>query len=271
MTLIFSLFSLAFAQDLELPTLSPRATVTQQIGTLKVTVDYASPGKKDRTVWGELVPYDTMWRTGANGATTFETTGDLKVGGKDVPAGKYAVFTIPGKDSWTVILNKNPDQGGTGQYDEKLDQARFTVKPEAGGDRERLTFLFSDTDEDSARLDLEWAGVRVGLPIDVDSVARANADIDAYAKRAARRLADAGRFKAEHGDVPGGLLLIEQSMKLSETWYATWAKAELLAQKGDKKAAYAAAQQAHALGQAAGEGYFYKARVEKALAEWPKK
>src|SRR5687767_4245982 len=92
----------SFAQGLELPAASPRAEVKQQVGVIEVTVNYASPGKKERNVWGELVPYDEMWRTGANMATTFETTGDLNVAGTEVPAGKYAVFTIPGKDEWTL-------------------------------------------------------------------------------------------------------------------------------------------------------------------------
>lgn len=261
----------ASAQDLELPVLSPRASATQQIGTVTVTVDYASPGKRDRTVWGELVPYGELWRTGANGATTLETTGDLKIGGKDVKAGTYAIFSIPGEKEWTLIVNSNPNQGGTGSYDEKLDVVRVKATPSEGPDRERLTFVFADTDEDSASLDLEWAGVRVALPIEVDSAGRANASIDGYVGRVPRRLADAGRYKAEHGDIPGGLALIEQSITVKPTWYGHWQKALTLKDQGNAKDAYKAAQEAMKLGEAAGNGFFYKDRVEKALAEWPKK
>jgi len=260
----------ALAQDLELPPLSPRATVSQQIGTVKVTVDYASPGKRDRTVWGDLVPYDKLWRTGANSATTLTTTGDVKIGGKDVPAGTYSIFTIPGATSWTVIVNGNPKAGGS-DHDEKLDVARIDVPPAKGEDRERLTFLFSDTDHDSATLDLEWASVKVAIPVEVDSAGRAKADIDAYVNRATRRLAEAGKFRADNGDVPGGLALIDKSLALQPTWYAHWQRAQVLAASGNAKEAYKAAEQAMALGTPLGDAFFAKAQVEKAVAEWPKK
>jgi hypothetical protein len=260
----------AFAQDLELPVLSPRAMVSQQIGTVKVTLDYASPGARDRAVWGELVPYDKVWRTGANAATTLTTTGDVKIGGKDVPAGTYSVFTIPGEKSWTVILNSNA-KANAGNYDEKLDVARFTATPVEGPKRERLTFLFSDTDHDSATLELEWAGVRLPIPVEVDSAGRSKADIEAYVARAARRLADAGKLLADNGDVQGGLALVGKSLAVQETWYGRWTEAQILSAKGEKKAAYQAAEKAMALGTPAGEGFFARAQVEKALAEWPKK
>lgn len=259
----------AFAQDLTLPAPSPRASVSQVIGTVEVTVDYASPGKRGRTVWGDLVPYGETWRTGANAATTLQTDGDLKVGGAEVPAGTYSVFTIPGEASWTVILNTDAT-ASVGAYDQAKDQARFEVKPTAGAARERLTFLFSDTDTDSATLDLEWDGVRVAIPIEVDTVGLGNEAIDAYVSRSARRLADAGKFRAEHGDIDGGLALIAKSMAIEETWYAAWAKAEVLRQKGDARGAYAAAKRAKELGEAA-QSFFFRDRVDAALAEWPKR
>lgn len=261
----------AFAQELALPALSPRAEVMQQVGVVDVTVNYASPAKRERTVWGDVVKYDELWRTGANTATTFETTGDLVVGGKPVPAGKYSIFSIPGKDSWTVILNKNPNQGGTAQYEEAQDQVRIQVKPEAGAERERLTFLFSGTTDAATNLELEWAGVRVAVPITVDTKAMVGKSIDGYVEGAADTLADAARFKADNGDVDGALKLIDASIAVNESWYNTWLKADLLHTKGDNKNAYKLAQKAQTMGTAAGEGFFWKDRVEKALAEWKKK
>lgn len=261
----------AFAQDLELPVPSPRAQVSQQIGTVTVTVDYASPAKRGRTVWGELVPYGETWRTGANTATSIESTGDLTIGGVAVKAGKYALLTVPGESEWTVILNEDTNLWGTGGHDPKRDVAKFTAKPASGPDRERLTFVFVDTTDAGATLELEWAGTRVGLPIAVDSVARANKAIDTYASRVPRRLADAGLYKAANGDPTGGLALIEQSLAVKPTWYAAWAKAKVLSEQKDAKGAYKAAQEALALGNAAGTGFFYKDQVEKALKEWPKK
>ena len=90
---------------LELPQPSPAARVEQQVGVTKFSVAYSSPGVKGRQVWGQLVPYDELWRTGANAATTLEASRDFSFGGKQVPAGSYALYTIPTKSTWTVILN----------------------------------------------------------------------------------------------------------------------------------------------------------------------
>lgn len=260
----------ATAQELALPDLSPRAEVMQTVGVVEVTVSYASPGKRDRTVWGELVPYGELWRTGANSATTLETTGDITIGGKEVPAGKYALFTIPGEDEWTVVVNTNPDQGGTGSYDEKLDQARFTVKPGKGAERERLTFLFSDTSDDGATLELVWDGVKVPIAIGVDTAAMVDEAVDGYAGTASGRLANAARYYARNGNHDRALALIDQSIGIEQTWFNTWLKAEFLHDTGENKLAYKTAQKAQALGEEA-ERFFWKDRVEKALAEWPKR
>lgn len=267
--MLFTLLAVASAQDLELPIASPAASVTQQIGTATVTVDYFSPGVKGRKVFGELVPYGEMWRTGANGGTTITSDADLKVGGKDVPAGTYMLFTIPNDGKWTVVLNKDLN-ARPWSHEESLDLARFDVEPKTIPARERLTFVFSDTDHDSASLDLEWADVRVSLPIEVDTVGRAVDAIDAYSNRAARRLADGARFHLEHGDVGEGLKLVDQSIGVKETWFALFTRAELLKKKGDAKGAYKAAQAAMKAGKGT-EGFFWEDRVKQALDSWPKK
>jgi hypothetical protein len=274
MNLLFALSTLspASAEELTLPMPSPRATVSQQVGVIEVTLDYSSPAKKDRTVWGDLVPYDKLWRTGANAVTTLETSGPLVVGDATVPAGKYALFTIPGKDEWTLILNQDTEQDAMGsEYDQGKDAARVKVKPVEAPARERLTFLFSDTTDTATRLDLEWAGTRVSLPITVDTTAQVKASIDAWVEGTGGTLARAARYRGEQGDLPGALTLIDASIALEETWYNTWIKADLLHRQGSDKAAYALAQRAMELGTPDGEGFFWKARVEKALAEWKKK
>jgi hypothetical protein len=110
--------------------LSPPATASGTIGKANVTVDYSAPSKRDRVIMGGLVPYDKVWRTGANAATTLTTSGDLDIGGLAVPAGKYTIYTIPGEKGWTLIINKQNGQWGT-EYDEKQDLGRvaMTVSP----------------------------------------------------------------------------------------------------------------------------------------------
>lgn len=267
--LFFSTLSGAAAAELPTPALSPRAEVMQTIGVAKVRVSYSSPGKKDRTIWGELVPYGELWRTGANAATTFSTDQDLTVGGKPLPAGSYAVYTIPGESEWTVIFNTDT-RSTTGSYDEALDQARFTVAPAEGPGRERLTFLFSDTDASSADLTLEWDGVAVSVPIEVATGSIIASSIDAYRDAASRDLTGAARYLQRTGDDAGALALIDAALAVERTWLNVWVKASLLHDAGENREAKRLAQEALELGNAS-EGFFYKSQVEKAAAEWPKR
>ena len=144
----------------------------------------------------------------------------------------------------------------------------WTAKPEAVPTRERLTFLFSDTTDAAASLDLDWAGTRVRLPITVATAANAKANIGDFSKKSSRALANAARYLADDAkDVDGALKLIDSSLAVDVTWFNTWLKADFLARKGDKKAALALAEKAYALGKD-DKGFFYKDRVEKALKDW---
>jgi hypothetical protein len=155
----------AGGQELK-PRPSPAAKVAQQVGGTMVEVDYSSPAVKKRKIWGDLVPEGKLWRTGANASTKITFSKDVTFGGKPVPAGTYALLTIPTPKSWTVILNKDTTLGGNvDKYKQEQDVVRFTATPKAAPARERLTFIFNDVTEDAATLDLEWEKVRVSMPI----------------------------------------------------------------------------------------------------------
>ena len=143
LALFFGLATIAQAQD-EAARPSPPRTVSAQTPGGEVIIDYSSPGVKDREIWGGLVPYGEVWRSGANEATTITLEKDMKIGGKLIPAGKYSVFTIPEKDEWTVILNSIWDQWGAYNYDSTKDVVRFKVKPEmVDENQERLIYTIS--------------------------------------------------------------------------------------------------------------------------------
>lgn len=262
----------ALAQKLELPDLSPRAEVMQTAGITTITVNYASPGVKGRKIFGELVPFGKLWRTGANAATTIEVSSDVKIGGQAVPAGKYAIFTIPTQDKWTVIINKNPNQGGTRNYDQKLDQARFEVKPgKAPMTFERMTWLFTDAKDGSTALHLMWDDVQVTLPIEIETAKMVDAGITGYAKGAARSLANAARHYKRAGDLDKALAMVDHGLSLDgENWFILWIKADVLAAKGDIKAAYPIAQKAYDLGMKA-DYFFWKDMIAGKLEEWKSK
>ena len=120
---------------------SPPQEANATIGDLSIKLVYSSPGVKNRKIWGELVPYAKVWRTGANEATTVEVSRDTKVGGSVLKAGKYALFTIPGETEWIIIFNEVPDQWGAYKYEDSKDALRIKVKPaESPGFNERLKF-----------------------------------------------------------------------------------------------------------------------------------
>jgi hypothetical protein len=259
----------ALAQaPLELPRPSPLARVMQQVGLTEVTVEYSSPAVAGRKVYGELVPFGELWRAGANAATKVTFSRDVKVGGQDVPAGTYALFAIPNAAEWTIILNKNANQGGTRDYDQKLDQVRITAKPQTIPARERMTFIFANTTDNGTSIDLEWDTTRVSIPVATETEKHALANIDAAVGAGWRPYANSARYFLESGkDLDRAQKLIDQAIGLQETWFSVWIKAQIHHKKGDKKGALANAKRAHELGMK-DTYFFWKAEVEKALEEW---
>ncbi len=157
--------TIASAQ-LKTPQPSPSASVTQTVGLTDVTIDYSRPGMKGRAIFGDLVPFDKIWRTGANKATAISFNDDVSINGNDVKAGKYAVFTIPGKTEWTIIVNSNTELWGAGDYKKEEDVARFTVKSTQLNDAvESLTIDFSNFNQGEAQVNLSWENTRVSFPI----------------------------------------------------------------------------------------------------------
>lgn len=151
----------ACAQDDPAKRASPLATATGKIGEANITINYGSPSVKGRKIWGELVPYDKVWRSGANEATTFTSDKDLVVQGKKLAAGKYAFFTIPGEKDWTVIFNNVPDQWGAYDYDAAKDALRVTVKPSKSKEmNERLVYVISEKG-----FSLRWENLEVPVSV----------------------------------------------------------------------------------------------------------
>ena len=147
------------------PRPSPRASVMQTIGTAEVTITYSRPAVKGRVIWGDLVPWDKVWRAGANEATTFAVSQDVTVDGQKLAAGNYSLHAIPGKTEWTVIFNKDAKQWGSYKYKESDDALRIKVKPEAGEMKEWLTYSVTPVPPDSGKVSLAWEKVRVPFTV----------------------------------------------------------------------------------------------------------
>jgi hypothetical protein len=130
-----------------------------------VKINYHSPGVRNRTIWGGLVPYDEVWVTGAHDATTIETGKPFIVGGKEIPGGKYAVFTIPGKNEWTVIINKNWKQHLATEYDEKDDIVRLKVKPKKNPHTERLQYFVENNRKGNGTIAVAWEKLKISFDV----------------------------------------------------------------------------------------------------------
>ena len=181
-----------------------------------------------------LVPYDKPWRTGANASTKVTFSKDVSIGGKTVPAGSYALLTIPAAKAWTVILNKNTDLGGNmDRYRPEDDVVRVTAVPRPVAHREFLSFDFSGVTEDAASLDLEWEKLRVSLPIKTFTAQQARQNIDRTLGSLWRVYANAARYMKDQKDYDAALKHIDQSLAMKEDWFNLWTKAEILAAKGE--------------------------------------
>jgi hypothetical protein len=156
------------ATELKLPTLSQRSIITQRIGLTDITVNYCRPLVGGRALWGNEIPYDKVWRAGANENTVISFTDDVSVEGHALPAGTYGLHMIPTADQWTIIFSKNSTSWGSFSYDEKEDALRVTTKSRPAEFEEALAYTFEDLKPDSTAVTLRWAKLAVPFHVSAD-------------------------------------------------------------------------------------------------------
>lgn len=159
----------AQAPQLILPKASPRATVSQTVGLTDITITYDRPGVNGRQIWGALVPWDSVWRAGANENTVIAFSSPVRVGDTDVPAGRYGLHMIPSRPEWTVILSHQANAWGSFSYDPGEDLLRVKVTPTKGDFHERLLYTLDDPGQGTVMATLRWDTLAVPLAIQVDA------------------------------------------------------------------------------------------------------
>lgn len=257
------------AQQLPMP--SPPGKVEQTVGLTKVTIDYNRPSARDRVVFGDLVPFDAVWRTGANKCTTIEVDGPVSVEGKALEAGKYSLFTIPGKQEWEIIFNKNTELWGEGDRKEEEDVLRVKV-PALGSDPvETFTIGFDHVKDDQASVQLRWERTLVSFSIHADATERALANIhEALAKPDAdyRAYTSSARFCLDRGMMPEqALAWAQKSVELEKRFWNLHNLALAQAANGRFKDAVATAEESKRMAQEAKYEPYVKMNDEK-IAEW---
>lgn len=236
----------AFAQQIRSPRPSPKATLTQTVGITDITVNYSRPGVKGRTVFGGLVPYDKVWRTGANEATTISFSDDVTINGQKLPKGTYSLHTIPGASQWTVIFNSVADQWGSYSYDPAKDALRVTTTPKKGEFREWMTFEINDMTTDTATMNIRWADVVVPVTIDTGSTARTLASFRNAMKPNWQVPYQAANFAFETKAASNEEInaWLDQSLQLNQNIGNLWLKARILRAEGKTADAIRYAEQA---------------------------
>lgn len=257
------------------PQPSPSSKVEQTVGLTKVTLEYSRPAMRGRKIFGDLVPFDKVWRTGANTNTKISFDTDITIGETTVKAGSYAIYTKPGEKSWEVMLYSATDNWGTPQkWDDTKVVATATVTPEAMPmPIESFTITFDDLTNNSAVLGMLWENTYVGLPFTVPTDAAVMASIAEVMKGNPndRAFYDAAvYYKSEGKDINQALTWIEKAVEMSKDepkfWYLRQ-QSLIHAKAGKTETAIAAAKQSLELAKKAGNADYVKMNTDS-LKEW---
>ncbi len=257
--------------ELEAPRPSPKETLTQRVGLTDVTISYSRPSVKGRVIWGELVPWDKPWRTGANEATTITFGDDVTVDGQKLAAGTYSIVTIPGKTEWTVIFNKDTKLWFETEYSAANDVLRVKAKPEPAEMVETLRIGFPTVGPTSAVLAIEWDKLRVPVTIGVDVDGKVRAAVaSAKADDWRTPLTAATYLFGQKKDAATAWSWLEKSISIQKNYSNVARKARVLADEGKLAEAVKAGEEAMTLAKTSPDKPSMTG-FEKALAEWKAK
>jgi len=244
--------SSAQAPPLVLPKQSPRASVSQTVGLTSIAITYDRPAVNGREIWGQLVPFDSVWRAGANENTVISFSSPVQIGGKAVAAGRYGLHMIPTRGDWTIILSREANAWGSFSYDPAEDALRITTAPVPDGMHERLAYTLDDPTDSTVVATLRWEKLAVPFAISVDSRAVV---VDSLRQQ----LRGLGRFSwqpwsqaaawcaANHANLDEAVAWADHSIAMNENFTNLRVKAALLSQRGDPGGAVATAQRSLAV------------------------
>ncbi|MBU6453248.1 MAG: DUF2911 domain-containing protein [Cyanobacteria bacterium REEB67] len=249
--------ALAQTKKVEFPAASPACSIKQHVGLTDISIDYSRPSVKGRQIFGDVVPYDKVWRTGANQATKLVFSTPVKLNGTEIPAGTYALMTIPGKDQWTIIINKGSEQWGAYKYDQKADVARFKVTPvQIDRPIDTFTIEFNEIRDDSSLINLAWDKTVVPIKLEVSYVDKLLSEIkDVMASDAKEKpYFQSALFYFNHGqDLEQAKKWVDAALVERDAFYIAYLKAQILAKLGDKPGALAASKHSTELAEKAND------------------
>lgn len=262
-------FFYADAQSLNTPQPSPTQTIKQNFGLSNIELSYSRPGMKGRKIFGDLVPFGKVWRTGANNATTITFADDVTIGGTKVKAGKYGLVTIPEKKSWTIIITKQLDVTSPAGYKQDQDVVRVEANTmNMGESMENFTMQFANIKANSCELHMMWDKTAVSLPISADVETKVMAQIDQLMNKDNRPYFGAAMYYMDNGkDLNQALAWFDKAVELQpNAFWIHHQRANCLAKLGKKDDAKMAAEKSKALATEQKNDDYVKLN-EKLLAE----
>lgn len=271
---IAGLPALAQERDTTLPRVSPNASAAFQLGVTQVEVRYGAPSVRQRVIFGDLVPYGEVWRTGANEATTVSFSTDVLVEEQPLAAGTYMLATIPAPDRWTIVFNRRAGQWGAFQHDPAQDALRVDVQPRSAPHRETMAFTFdnfaSADGRDTVELVLHWADVAVPVRL----VAETDRHVEARAAEALRsedwrRPLAFARYALQSGrHLDQALAWADAAVRLNESYATLVVRARIQAAQGDYAGAVETAERALALAATMDEPPAGAAALREEVEQW---
>jgi hypothetical protein len=244
----------ADAQSIKTPQPSPTQTIKQDFGVGNIELSYSRPGVKGRKVFGDLVPFGKVWRTGANSATTLNFSDSVTIGGTKMAPGKYGLLSIPGKDEWTMIITKQTDVTSPAAYKPESDVVRVKVKPVMLSQPvENFTMQFANVKPSSTDLQVMWDNIAVVLPISTDVESKVMAQINSLMNNDNRPYFQAAMYYMETGkDLNQASAWLDKAIEQNpNAFWVYHQKANALARLGKKAEAKAAAMKSTELAKAA--------------------
>jgi len=243
-----------FAQQLKTPQPSPTQEVKQNFGLSQIELSYSRPAMKGRNIFGDLVPYGKVWRTGANQATTLTFGDEVMIGETKIPAGKYGLLTIPEAGEWTIIISKQTDVTSPSDYKQDQDAARLKVKTESlPFDIESFTIMFGNVSANKCELQIMWDNVYAAVPISTDVDSKVSAQIKELMEADNRPYFGAAAYYIENGkDLNQAVAWLDKAIAQNpDAFWMQYQKARALAKLGKKQEALAASNKSIELAKAA--------------------
>ncbi|RPI72210.1 MAG: DUF2911 domain-containing protein [Ignavibacteriales bacterium] len=276
----FFVLNISAQQNLTIPQPSQKAFVTQTIGLTDITVTYHRPGVKEREVWGKLVPYDLVWRAGANENTTVSFSDDVMVGGKILPAGTYGLHMIPAKNEWTIIFSNNNWAWGSFTYNEKEDAVRTKVTPVSAEHQEWLAYTFENPSVNSVEIVMHWEKLKVPFKVEIESEKvlsqHFNRELGGLDQFFWQPWNQAANYAYQNNfNVDEALTWADRSISLNKNFQNLWTKANLLEKKGNTAEVETLREEAWTFSTEAdintlGYQYLFSNQVDKAIEVFKK-